>query len=248
MDTFPRSRQVNPPGPMGSSSGTGPLGSTWEDQDSVPHPCPLCQRHCRWIQDPVVSRKKSVEPGIQGTALHTRIWYPLRSGMALESAGFFSPDGLWEKRVRTIQKLFQSVCAVHRDGSTGKLQIYPTLLREDYSATSDSPRNLHRRECRLGRAGSPLRYTKSVSEKQPYWKQCNFWNLFRAHICETPELKPLHKVKYQLPRSLFELPSSSLPKQANKPAVPPHSPSNDKLTKAQTRGEYYCLSENYPLL
>lgn len=25
---------------------------------------------------------------------HTRIWYPLRSGMALGSEGFFSPEGL----------------------------------------------------------------------------------------------------------------------------------------------------------
>lgn len=31
-------------------------------------------------------------------ASHTRIWYPLRSGMALGSAGFFSPDGLWGKK------------------------------------------------------------------------------------------------------------------------------------------------------
>lgn len=31
-------------------------------------------------------------------APHTRIWYPLRSGMALGSEGFFSPDGLQGKR------------------------------------------------------------------------------------------------------------------------------------------------------
>lgn len=49
MDTSPRNRQVNPMGPMGSSSGTGPLGSTWEDQHSVPFllPYPLCQNCCR---------------------------------------------------------------------------------------------------------------------------------------------------------------------------------------------------------
>lgn len=70
MDTSPRHRQVNPLGPMGSSSGTGPLGSTWEDQHcSAPAPLSLCQNHCRWIQVPIVASKKSVEPGTQGTAL-----------------------------------------------------------------------------------------------------------------------------------------------------------------------------------
>lgn len=54
MVTSPRNRQANPLGPMGSSSGTGPLVSTWENQHSLllPLPCPICQNHCRWIQVP----------------------------------------------------------------------------------------------------------------------------------------------------------------------------------------------------
>lgn len=73
MVTSPRNRQANPLGPMGSSSGTGPLVSTWENQHSLllPLPCPICQNHCRWIQVPAVASKKSMEPGTQGTALIT---------------------------------------------------------------------------------------------------------------------------------------------------------------------------------
>lgn len=60
-----------------------------------------------------MASKKSVE------RLHTRIWYPLRSGMALESAGFFSPDGLCAERVRTIQELFfRSGEPAHTDATT----------------------------------------------------------------------------------------------------------------------------------
>lgn len=71
MVTSPRNRQANPLGPMGSSSGTGPLVSTWENQHSLllPLPCPICQIHSRWIQVPTEASKKSIEPGTQGTAL-----------------------------------------------------------------------------------------------------------------------------------------------------------------------------------
>lgn len=106
--TSPGNRQANPLGPMGSSSGTGPLVSTWENQHSFA-PTPLSHLSESLQVDPGPNCGQQKVRGARYTrhsSLHTRIWYPLRSGMALESAGFFSPDGLWAKRVTTLQKLF----------------------------------------------------------------------------------------------------------------------------------------------
>lgn len=164
MVTSPRNRQANPLGPMGSSSGTGPLVSTWENQRSLllPLPCPLCQNHCRWIQVQTVASKKSVEPGTQGTALFTPgsgthwglawLWNPQASShqMACEQRG-----------EQLFRNCFQSGDAAHRDGSTGKVtQSFRLILHYwglDYSAaSSNSPNDLNRTECKLGNRKSSL--------------------------------------------------------------------------------------------
>lgn len=122
MDTSPRNRQVNPMGPMGSSSGTGPL--------EVPGKTSTLFHSCSPIPFVRIAAGAGPNCGQQEvcgarhtrhSSLHTRIWYPLRSGMALESVGFFSPDGLQAKRLRTINKLFsQSEEPAHREASTGE--------------------------------------------------------------------------------------------------------------------------------
>lgn len=167
-------------GPMGSSSGTGPL--------EVPGKTSTLFHSCSPIPFVRIAAGAGPNCGQQEvcgarhtrhSSLHTRIWYPLRSGMALESVGFFSPDGLQAKRLRTINKLCsQSEEPAHREASTGEA----SRKASDLSCTIEGriilqhsvtlPAVSTGRKHRSGRIVSPHKYPRPFSRKQS-----NLWNL-----------------------------------------------------------------------